>query len=183
MRFTWDPAKNVANVGMRSTFRDAARISTHERSSEPDDRFEFGEARIYAIGLVTSRAMTGPTRSPVLARPRPTATRGDRHRDLQGLALCRNNDRIVRYPLPAEGLAPDAIGAEQTVVSGLPPTRGMTPMHPFAIDAAGATSTSTSALPPIRARARTACRTCRATIRLHRTGDREPAPGATTPTG
>ena len=43
-------------------------------------------------------------------------------------------DRIVRYALPANGIA--LTGAAQTVVSGLPLT-GDHPMHPFAIDAAG----------------------------------------------
>ena len=44
------------------------------------------------------------------------------------------NDRIVRYPLPANGIAPT--GQPETVISGLPLT-GDHPMHPFQIDRAG----------------------------------------------
>jgi glucose/arabinose dehydrogenase len=44
------------------------------------------------------------------------------------------NDRIVRYKLPAQGIAPT--GAPETVVSGLP-LGGDHPMHPFEIDAQG----------------------------------------------
>jgi glucose/arabinose dehydrogenase len=44
------------------------------------------------------------------------------------------NDRIVRYALPDEGIAPT--GSPETIVSGLPLT-GDHPMHPFAIDARG----------------------------------------------
>ncbi len=44
------------------------------------------------------------------------------------------NDRIVRYVLPATGIAPTA--AAETVVSGLPLT-GDHPMHPFQIDKNG----------------------------------------------
>jgi glucose/arabinose dehydrogenase/mono/diheme cytochrome c family protein len=57
-----------------------------------------------------------------------------------GIALYKNyvyaetNDRIVRYALPAQGIAPT--GAAETVVSGLPLT-GDHPMHPIAIDAQG----------------------------------------------
>jgi glucose/arabinose dehydrogenase/cytochrome c553 len=41
------------------------------------------------------------------------------------------NDKIVRYPLPADGIAPKE--NPQVIVSGLPLT-GDHPMHPFAID-------------------------------------------------
>ena len=57
-----------------------------------------------------------------------------------GIALYRNfiyaevNDRIVRYRLPAAGIAP--LTAPETIVSGLPLT-GDHPMHPFVIDAEG----------------------------------------------
>jgi glucose/arabinose dehydrogenase/mono/diheme cytochrome c family protein len=44
------------------------------------------------------------------------------------------NDRIVRYALPKDGIAPT--GSAETIVSGLPLT-GDHPMHPFAIDAKG----------------------------------------------
>ncbi|MEA2739160.1 MAG: hypothetical protein QOH05_2467 [Acetobacteraceae bacterium] len=51
-----------------------------------------------------------------------------------GFVYAEMNDRIVRYPVPASGIAPT--GPSQTVVSGLPLT-GDHPMHPFQIDAKG----------------------------------------------
>ena len=53
-----------------------------------------------------------------------------------GYVYAETNDRIVRYPLPANGTGIAPTGAAQTVVSGLPLT-GDHPMHPFAIDAQG----------------------------------------------
>lgn len=44
------------------------------------------------------------------------------------------NDRIVRYPLPANGIVPE--GPAETIVSGLP-LGGDHPMHPFLINAEG----------------------------------------------
>jgi glucose/arabinose dehydrogenase len=52
----------------------------------------------------------------------------------QGHVYAETNDRIVRYALPTNGIAPTA--APETVVSGLPLT-GDHPMHPFQIDAKG----------------------------------------------
>jgi glucose/arabinose dehydrogenase len=57
-----------------------------------------------------------------------------------GIAIFRNylyaetNDRIVRYALPRDGIAP--AGQPETIVSGLPLSGGH-PMHPFAIDPNG----------------------------------------------
>ncbi len=51
-----------------------------------------------------------------------------------GALYAEIDGRIVRYRLPAEGLAPK--GAPETIVSGLPLT-GDHPMHPFAIDKDG----------------------------------------------
>jgi glucose/arabinose dehydrogenase/mono/diheme cytochrome c family protein len=51
-----------------------------------------------------------------------------------GALYAEVNDRIVRYALPKEGIAPT--GPPETIVSGLPLT-GDHPMHPFAIDAKG----------------------------------------------
>jgi glucose/arabinose dehydrogenase len=52
----------------------------------------------------------------------------------KGHVYAETNDRIVRYALPANGIAPTA--APETVVSGLPLT-GDHPMHPFEIDGQG----------------------------------------------
>ncbi|HEX2943427.1 MAG TPA: c-type cytochrome [Rhodopila sp.] len=52
----------------------------------------------------------------------------------QGYIYAETNDKIVRYPLPKQGLAPP--GKPEIVVSGMP-LGGDHPMHPFAIDARG----------------------------------------------
>jgi glucose/arabinose dehydrogenase len=52
----------------------------------------------------------------------------------KGAVLAEESDRILRYALPASGIAPTA--APDTVVSGMPLT-GDHPMHPFVIDGAG----------------------------------------------
>jgi glucose/arabinose dehydrogenase len=52
----------------------------------------------------------------------------------KGALYAEVNDRIVRYALPANGIAPT--GAPESIVSGLP-LSGDHPMHPFAIDATG----------------------------------------------
>jgi glucose/arabinose dehydrogenase/mono/diheme cytochrome c family protein len=51
-----------------------------------------------------------------------------------GALYAEANDRIVRYALLKDGIAPT--GSPETIVSGLPLT-GDHPMHPFAIDAQG----------------------------------------------
>ncbi len=53
---------------------------------------------------------------------------------INGALYAEMNDKIVRYKLPASGLAPTA--EPETIVSGLPLT-GDHPMHPFAIDTNG----------------------------------------------
>jgi glucose/arabinose dehydrogenase len=52
----------------------------------------------------------------------------------KGAVFAEESDRILRYALPASGIAPTA--APDTVVSGMPLT-GDHPMHPFVIDGAG----------------------------------------------
>jgi glucose/arabinose dehydrogenase len=52
----------------------------------------------------------------------------------KGAIYAEQNDKIVRYALPADALVPT--GPSQVVVSGLPLT-GDHPMHPFIIDAQG----------------------------------------------
>jgi len=51
-----------------------------------------------------------------------------------GALYAEVNDRIVRYKLPKDGIAPTT--PPETIVSGLPLT-GDHPMHPFAINAKG----------------------------------------------
>ncbi len=59
MRFTWDPEKNLANIRRHAlAFADAARIFEGPTAERVDDRFEYGEIRVYAIGLVNGVEIT-----------------------------------------------------------------------------------------------------------------------------
>ncbi len=59
MRFTWDPAKNAANVRRHGiAFQDAARIFDGPTVERTDDRYDYGVVRIYAIGLVNGIEIT-----------------------------------------------------------------------------------------------------------------------------
>ncbi len=59
MRFTWSPEKNRANVKRHGiAFQDAARIFDGPTLEKVDDRFDYGETRIYAIGLVRGIEIT-----------------------------------------------------------------------------------------------------------------------------
>ncbi len=59
MRFTWDPKKNRSNVRRHGiAFRDAARIFEGPTVERIDDRFDYGETRVYAIGLVNGIEIT-----------------------------------------------------------------------------------------------------------------------------
>jgi uncharacterized DUF497 family protein len=57
--FTWDPNKNAANVRNHGpAFEDARRIFDGPTVEREDDRFDYGETRIYAIGLVNGIELT-----------------------------------------------------------------------------------------------------------------------------
>ncbi len=59
MRFTWDPKKNRSNVRRHGiAFQDAARIFEGPTVERIDDRFDYGETRVYAIGLVNGIEIT-----------------------------------------------------------------------------------------------------------------------------
>ena len=59
MRFTWDPNKNAINVRRHGiAFEDAKRIFDGPTVEREDDRFDYGETRIYAIGLVNGIELT-----------------------------------------------------------------------------------------------------------------------------
>ena len=59
MRCTWDPDKNLANIRRHGiAFADAARIFEGSTVERVDDRFEYGEVRVYAIGLVNGIEIT-----------------------------------------------------------------------------------------------------------------------------
>ena len=59
MRFTRDPAKNAINVRRHGiAFQDAARIFDGPTVERTDDRYDYGEFRIYAIGLMNGIEVT-----------------------------------------------------------------------------------------------------------------------------
>lgn len=59
MRYTWDAAKNRANVKRHKiAFEDAQRIFEGPTVERVDDRFDYGEIRVYAIGLVNGLEIT-----------------------------------------------------------------------------------------------------------------------------
>ena len=59
MSFSWDPTKNAANVRRHGiAFEDARRIFEGPTVEREDDRFDYGEVRMYAIGLVNGVEIT-----------------------------------------------------------------------------------------------------------------------------
>jgi uncharacterized protein len=59
MRFTWRPEKNRIKVRRYGiALRDAARVFDGPTVERVDDRFDCGEMRIYAIGLVNGSEIT-----------------------------------------------------------------------------------------------------------------------------
>jgi uncharacterized DUF497 family protein len=59
MRYSWDEAKNRRNVAQRGiAFADAVRIFEGPTVEQVDDRFDYGEVRVYAIGVVNGLEIT-----------------------------------------------------------------------------------------------------------------------------
>ena len=59
MHYTWDESKNRRNLKLHGiSFADAARIFETPTVEQRDDRFDYGEDRIYAIGLVNALEIT-----------------------------------------------------------------------------------------------------------------------------
>ncbi len=59
MEFTWDPKKNAINVRRHGiAFEDAKRIFDGPTFEREDDRFDYWETRVYAIGLVNGIEIT-----------------------------------------------------------------------------------------------------------------------------
>ena len=59
MRYTWDDEKNRRNVAQHGiAFKDAVRIFDGPTVERVDDRFEYGEIRVYAIGVVNGLEIT-----------------------------------------------------------------------------------------------------------------------------
>ena len=59
MNHTWDPKKNRQNVARHSiAFEDAIRIFEGPTLERVDDRFDYGEVRVYAVGVVNGIEIT-----------------------------------------------------------------------------------------------------------------------------
>jgi uncharacterized protein len=59
MSHTWDPKKNRRNIAQHGiAFEDAVRIFEGPTLEQVDNRFEYGEVRVYAIGMVNGIEIT-----------------------------------------------------------------------------------------------------------------------------
>jgi uncharacterized protein len=59
MNYTWDSRKNRKNVANHGiSFEDAIRIFDDPTLERIDDRFDYGEVRVYAIGVVNCIEIT-----------------------------------------------------------------------------------------------------------------------------
>jgi uncharacterized protein len=59
VRFTWNPQKNRRNRLLHGlAFEDAMRIFEGLTLERVDDRFDYGELRVYAIGVVNAIEIT-----------------------------------------------------------------------------------------------------------------------------
>ena len=59
MRYTWQEDKNQRNIRLHGVaFEDAVRIFEGPTVEKADDRFDYGEIRVYAIGLVNGVEIT-----------------------------------------------------------------------------------------------------------------------------
>jgi uncharacterized DUF497 family protein len=57
--YTWDLEKNRRNIARHGiAFKDAVRIFDGPTLERVDDRFEYGEVRIYAVGVVDEIEVT-----------------------------------------------------------------------------------------------------------------------------
>jgi uncharacterized DUF497 family protein len=59
MRYSWDEKKKRSNLRRHGVaFEDAARIFEGPTLDKVDDRFDYGEVRVYAIGVVDGIEIT-----------------------------------------------------------------------------------------------------------------------------
>ena len=59
MRYSWDKGKNRRNLALHGiAFEDAARIFNGPTIERVDNRFDYGERRVYAIGVVNGLEIT-----------------------------------------------------------------------------------------------------------------------------
>jgi uncharacterized protein len=59
MRYTWSESKNRQNLRLHGVgFEDAVKVFEGATLERVDDRFDYGEERIYAIGMVNGLEIT-----------------------------------------------------------------------------------------------------------------------------
>jgi len=59
MNYVWDPRKSRGNLARHGiAFEDAIRVFEGPTLEKVDDRFDYGEIRIYAIGIVNNLEIT-----------------------------------------------------------------------------------------------------------------------------
>ncbi len=59
MHYVWDSKKNRANLARHGiSFEDAVRVFEGPTLEKVDDRFDYGEVRVYAIGIVNDLEIT-----------------------------------------------------------------------------------------------------------------------------
>jgi uncharacterized protein len=59
MRYTWNESKNRRNLKVHGVeFEDAVRVFEGPTLERVDDRFDYGEERMYAIGVVNGLEIT-----------------------------------------------------------------------------------------------------------------------------
>ena len=59
MRYSWTDSKNRRNLKLHGiAFEDAVRIFDGPTLERADDRFDYGERRVYAIGVVNGLEIT-----------------------------------------------------------------------------------------------------------------------------
>ena len=59
MDYVWDPLKRRVNLSRHGiAFEDAIRVFDGPTLEKVDDRFDYGEVRIYAVGIVNGMEIT-----------------------------------------------------------------------------------------------------------------------------
>jgi uncharacterized DUF497 family protein len=59
MNYAWDPKKNRRNLTRHGiAFEDAIKIFEGPTLEKQDDRFDYGEVRVYAVGVVNAVEIT-----------------------------------------------------------------------------------------------------------------------------
>ncbi|HXJ94667.1 MAG TPA: BrnT family toxin [Terriglobia bacterium] len=91
MRYCWDEDKNRRNVALHGiAFEDAQTIFEGPTVERVDDRFDYGEVRMYAIGLVNGLEITVVTRIEAIMKD-VSSRRGGRNR-MKDAAIGKTSD-------------------------------------------------------------------------------------------